>query len=149
MLSSCNSSNTQDACIWVTFPAHVREYLMKRLSMYVTNKKPGTFFISKDAQVLNIIIDFLTMATGITVWPPYIDDCDLPEFKNSDHALFWIKNCMKTDVADLIARAYAKSQEKEPFIIKFGSDDAYVWVKVPEHVRAYLRNYLDIKYTLK
>lgn len=142
-------SNTQDACIWVTFPAHVREYLMKRLGIFITNKMPGTFFISKDAQVLNIIINFLTMATGITVWPPYIDDCDLPEFKNSDHALFWIKNCMKTDVADLIARAYAKSQEKEPFIIKFGSDDAYVWVKVPEHVRAYLRNYLDIKYTLK
>lgn len=141
-------SNTQDACIWVTFPAHVREYLMKRLNMYITNKMPGTFFISKDAQVLNIIIDFLTMVTKITVWPPYIDDCDLPEFNNPEHALFWIKNSMKTEVANLIARAYAKSQEKEPFIIKFGTDDSYRWVKIPQHVRDYVRKYLDIKHTI-
>jgi WD40 repeat protein len=141
-------SNTQDACIWVTFPAHVREYLMKRLKMYVTNKKPGTFFINEGAQVLNIIIDFLTMATEIKVWPLYIDDCDLPEFKNPDHALYWIKHSMKTDQADLIARVYVKSQEKEPFIIKFGTHESYTWVKIPQHVRDYVRKYLDIKHTI-
>ncbi len=85
------------------------------------------------------------------IWPLY-GDLDKPEFYDPDHALFWIKHNLLPLQANLISRIYLINT-KMTFIIDTHSnfnnlrdtDDMYIWLTFPTHVRNYLMSQLKVK----
>lgn len=87
----------------------------------------------------------------VKIWPSY-GDLNKPEFYDPEHALFWIKHNLLPLQANLIYRIYVVNT-KMPFFIdthsKFDNlrdtDDMYIWLTFPKHVRDYLMSQLKIK----
>lgn len=70
---------------------------------------------------------------------------DADEFKDPNHALFWIKHNLLPLQANLITRAYAAMYRGNYFIISINTDDAHIWITFPAHVREYLMGHLNIQ----
>lgn len=76
-----------------------------------------------------------------------------PRTVEDEQALNWIKGDISTFQAHLIARAYDATQADDTFFIKSvidfcslnESDDMYVWMTLPEYVRDYLDDHLNIE----
>lgn len=76
------------------------------------------------------------------------------EFNEKGSALAWIKNEINIFQANLIARAYAATQAGKTFVIKSVTDfdtlnvtdDMYIWLTMPKHVRDYLIEHLNIQF---
>lgn len=70
------------------------------------------------------------------------------------YALNWIKGDISIFQADLIARVYNATQAGDAFFIKSvndfcslcENDDMYIWMTLPEYVRDYLDDHLNIEF---
>jgi len=59
-------------------------------------------------------------------------------------ARLWLENQILPFQANLIARVYAANKLKQTFEIASGTDDMFIWVSLPSHVRDYLNLYLQV-----
>jgi len=99
--------------------------------------------------IQSVAIDNYKLVVGlrcgkIMMWPLSVD-WHAKEFKDPNHALFWIKHTILPLQANLIARAYAATQAGKTFIITTDTDDAHLWITLPMHVRTYLCQHLYIE----
>lgn len=87
----------------------------------------------------------------VKIWPLY-GDLNKPEFYDPDHALFWIRHNLLPLQANLISRINFINNKVTFFIdthAEFNTlrdtDDMYIWLTFPAHVRDYLMSQLNIK----
>ncbi len=59
-------------------------------------------------------------------------------------ARLWLENEVLPFQANLIARAYTAQKADKQFSIEIGTDDMFIWVSLPSHVRHYLNLYLKV-----
>lgn len=103
--------------------------------------------------IITISRDTIITKTNNTlkIWPLY-GDLNKPEFHDPDHALFWIKHNLLPLQANLIIRIWFINT-RTTFFIDIGSDfntlentdDMYIWLTFPAHVRDYLMRQLNIR----
>ena len=86
------------------------------------------------------------------IWSLYIN-LNAPEFNTPGTALAWIVHNVTLPQADLIARAMRPDprsmQENKPFVINMYSEDGKVFLSMPDYVRCYLLNRLNIELEIK
>lgn len=124
---------SEDEKIMRSLPEHVKTYLSERLNINIT-QKPEHRALQEIFSNKSEAINFLAS-----------DKANPFEGTVENNPLRWIIHNATTSQLDFIDRAYKAKIANKEFIIAYQSEDEKVISSLPEHVRRYLVQRLNIK----